>query len=156
MKELLLICVLFLTAIAVPAQPSPTDDAQTIELREKIGIDYSMPDFSTSKVKAGVIGNHLSKILNFLLNNQDDHVYKGYLSLILNDIKDGLRYADIDGIKVKEISKHGDTICVTLTVKLGSNADGIRVLDIPMTFIKGVSDSQHVNDLFAELSNYAR
>jgi hypothetical protein len=61
MKKLLLISVLFLAAIAAPAQPFPTEDAQTIELREKLGIDYSMPDFSTSKVDGDIIGIRLSK-----------------------------------------------------------------------------------------------
>ena len=156
MKKLLLISVLFLAAIAAPAQPFPTEDAQTIELREKLGIDYSMPDFSTSKVDGDIIGIRLSKMLNVLLSNQKDHIYRGYLSLILNDIENGLRYVDIDGFKVKEISKQGDTIRVMLTVKLGSNSSGIRVLDVPMTFIEGVSDSRNVNNLFAELSKYAR
>lgn len=156
MKKILLICALSIAATAAPAQPSPTDDAQTIELREKLGIDYSMPDFSTSKVDGDIIGTRLSRMLNVLLGNQKDHIYRGYLSLILNDIENGLRYVDIDGFKVKEISKQGDTICVTLTVKLGSNSSGIRVLDVPMTFTRGVSESQNVNVLFSELSKYAR
>ena len=155
MKKLLLISVLSIAAIAALAQPSPTDDAQTIEIREKLDIDYSMPDFSTSKVDGDIIGTRLSRMLNVLLGNQKDHIYRGYLSLILNDIENGLRYVNIDGFKVKEISKQGDTICVTLTVKLGSNSSGIRVLDVPMTFIEGVSDSRNVNNLFAELSKYA-
>ena len=156
MKKLLLISVLSIAAIAALAQPSPTDDAQTIELREKLGIDYSMPDFSTSKVDGDIIGTRLSRMLNVLLGNQKDHIYRGYLSLILNEIENGLRYVNIDGFKVKEISKQGDTICVTLTVKLGRNSSGIRVLDVPMAFIKGVSDSRNVNALFSDLSNYVR
>lgn len=60
MKRLILLPLLLLVALCVNAQTSSQcEDARTAELRQKIGIDYSMPDFSTSKIDGKVIGTAL-------------------------------------------------------------------------------------------------
>ena len=61
--KILLLTLFFLVALCVSAQPSlRIEDAEIIELRQKLGIDYSMPDFSTSKIDGKVIGEHLAKL----------------------------------------------------------------------------------------------
>lgn len=62
MKILFTLCLL-LGATSISAQTSSqSEDARTAEIREKIGIDYSMPDFNTSSLNSKVIGGHLAKM----------------------------------------------------------------------------------------------
>ena len=56
-----------LYTISISAQTTQqSEEARTAELREKIGIDYSMPDFNTSSLNGKVIGERLAKMLQFL------------------------------------------------------------------------------------------
>lgn len=55
LKIIMLSIILMLSALSISAQPSSQgEDEKTIEYRQKIGIDYSMPDFNTSKIDGKV------------------------------------------------------------------------------------------------------
>ena len=63
MKKLFLMTMLMLFTQSLSAQTTQqSEDARIVELRQKLGIDYSMPDFSTSKIDGKVIGEHLAKL----------------------------------------------------------------------------------------------
>lgn len=50
MKKLLIIIMLMACAYGVQAQTDvQQDDPKVVEMRQQIGIDYSMPDFKTKK-----------------------------------------------------------------------------------------------------------
>ena len=67
MRKLLYLFLLFSTAIVAKAQPSGEGNEEIqSEYRQKIGIDYSMPDFSTSSLDESVIGTRLAKMLKVL------------------------------------------------------------------------------------------
>ena len=55
-------------------------DAKTEQLRQQIGMDYSMPDYSVKKIDEKVIGPRLAKQLQFLMEHYHDHVLNDYLS----------------------------------------------------------------------------
>ena len=55
-----------------------------------------------------------------------------------------------------EITKQGDVITVKTRYTLTKNSEGIKSIDIPFVFDKGVSDSFSVNYLFADLSQNVR
>lgn len=70
MKKIVLLFSLLLMVCGMVAQSiGQIDEKKMMEYREKIGLDYSMPDFNTSKIDAKVIGVRLAKILQSLEEN---------------------------------------------------------------------------------------
>ena len=71
MKKILVSFLLLLGAASLSAQPAgqSKDDNKAMELRQQIGLDYSMPDYSVKKIDASVIGPRLAKILTKLLDD---------------------------------------------------------------------------------------
>ena len=66
-KKLFLFALLLIACANVNAQTAQqSEEVRTAELREKIGIDYSMHDFNTSSLNGKVIGERLAKMLQFL------------------------------------------------------------------------------------------
>ena len=54
---------------SVSAQTSAISDEARKEIRERIGLDLSVPDFSTKKINKKVMGTRLAGILEYLLEN---------------------------------------------------------------------------------------
>ena len=142
-------------AVSMNAQASSQgEEAKREEIRQKIGIDYSMPDFNTSKINGNIIGVRLANMLQKLEAGANDYVLGGSIASICCEQNEKLQYANLDKFSVKNISKAGDVITVKANVKLKKNSAGIKNTDIVMVFDKDVSGSQVVNDLFTNLSRY--
>jgi len=83
-KSIFLVFFLLFGATTLSAQSQPQSpvakyDTRTVEdLRQQIGLDVEMPDYTTKKVDADVIGDHLAKMLNLLVNNITDGWYVKY------------------------------------------------------------------------------
>lgn len=62
MKKILVSFLLLLGAASLSAQPAgqSQDDKKAMELRQQIGLDYSMPEYSVKKIDASVIGPRLA------------------------------------------------------------------------------------------------
>ena len=54
----------------------------------------------------------------------------------------------VDKLKIGEISKVVDIICVKMNTRLTKNAEGIKNAYIELVLNKGVSESQTVSSLF--------
>lgn len=157
MKKLLLVFCLLFGATNVSAQTTQqSEDARTIELRQELGIDYSMPDFSTSKIDGKVIGERLAKLLQQLQNKYDDCVLNQSLSLIQCEQIENLNYATVEKLNITKISKVGDIITIEAKTKLSNNAAKIKNAKLTFDFDKGISESISVNDLFKELGRYIK
>lgn len=162
MKSILFSFFLLLGATPLSAQSQPQSqiakyDTRTVEnLRQQIGLDVEMPDYTTKKVDADVIGNHLAKMLNLLVNNITDGWYVQKMSSILSSQDAQLKYVIVDRIRVQSISKRDNEIIVKLKTWLSHNASGLKTADVGFHFIDGVSENQDVNDLFSHLSKYAQ
>ncbi len=68
----ILTALLLTISFAAIAQTIKPDDAQKLEkykasVREKLALDYSMPDYSTSKIDERIIGARMAKINNKVL-----------------------------------------------------------------------------------------
>lgn len=155
-KILFTICLL-LGAMSVNAQTSSqSEDAKVIELRQKLGIDYSMPDFSTSKIDGRVIGERLAKMLQLLQSKYDDYLLNQNISLIQCQQIENLNYAIVEKLNITRISKVGDVITIEAKTKLGNNAAKVKNGKLFLVFNKGVSESTSVNDLFKDLGRYIK
>ena len=105
MKNVMILILLLFSTI-----PGFAEGNQEEVLRQTIGIDYSMPDFSTSKIDGDVIGTRLAKMLQLLMNCQNDFTHKRMLSAIQAEQIEELKYVEIDNFKVNKITKHDDEI----------------------------------------------
>lgn len=148
--------MLLMAVACVSAQIVQNDETRKTELRQEIGIDYSMPDFNTSSINEKVIGIRLAKMLRYLDGNTNNYNVYSYLSSIQREQIEGLNYVTVASYKIKNISKQGDVITIKLKTKLKQNAKNINSADLLITFDKGVSDSQAVNDLFRDLGRYIK
>lgn len=157
MKYTLFTILLFLETMIVSAQTSTQfDDYRAEKLRQEIALDYSMPDFSTSKIDAKVIGCRLAKMLDFLKQHYMDHLYNHKLSSIQCEQIEGLVYTEVEKFAISKIEKVGDVITIKATTKLAENAVKVKKAEIVFTFDKGLSDSSSVNGLFADLGRFIK
>ena len=144
-----------LSALSISAQTTrQSDDARTVELRQKLGIDYSMPDFSTSRIDGKVIGERLAKMLQQLQDKYDDCVLNQSLSLIQCEQVENLDYATVEKLNITRISKVGDIITIEAKTKLSNNAAKVKNAKLTFVFNKGVSETISVNDFFKDLARY--
>ena len=115
------------------AQTSPaTPQAEQYksELREKLQLDYSMPDFSTSKLDPEIIGNRLCKMLRKLQDNIQDPVFNRKLSYIACEQNPNLKYVTIDKFSIKNISKSGNVMKIKAKVKLDKIVANVKTAEI--------------------------
>jgi len=153
MRKLLTIIALMCCTFCVFAQVAvQQEDPKVTEMRQQIGIDYSMPDFKTKKIDGEVIGTHLAGMLNLLQKYYNDGTYNWKLAVIVKEQKGMVSQVSIDKMKVTEISKNGDIIMIKVNTKLSKNSEGIKNADIELVFNQGISESQTVNSLFSYLS----
>ena len=155
MKKLFLMTMLMLFTQSMSAQTTQqSEDARIVELRQELGIDYSMPDFSTSKIDGKVIGERLAKLLQQLQSKYDSSVLNQYISLIQCEQIENLNYATVEKFHITRISKVGDDITIESKTKLSNNAAKVKNAKLTFVFDKGVSESTSVNDLFKYLGRY--
>ena len=153
MKKFLAIILLGLSALTLQAQNNnQEEDAQVVWTRNRIGIDYSIPDFSTKKIDAAIIGDHLADMLTLLQSQYKEGTYYRRLISIMREQQDFFLTPKIKKFAITEITKEGDMITVQTKFTLAKNEDGIKTLVIPFVFDKGISECYSVNSLFTALS----
>ncbi len=156
-RYLVLTSLLMLFSQSLSAQTTQqSEDARTVELRQELGIDYSMPDFSTSRIDGKVIGERLAKMLQQLQSRYDDCVLNQSLSLIQCEQVENLDYATVEKLNITRISKVGDIITIEAKTKLSNNAAKVKNAKLTFVFGKGVSESISVNDFFKDLARYIK
>ena len=159
MKHLLISICLLLVATTLSAQQSADQDQQALynaEVRSKLALDYSMPDYKTSKISPKVMGSRLATLLEELCAKYKQSDNLSVLSMIQSDQIEGLSYCTIEELKLKEVSKTGNTITICLKTKLGTNPLDIKKPNIVFSFVDGVSEYKLVNTLFMNLCRYIK
>lgn len=156
-SRIILIFLLLFSAVNMSAQTTQqSEDARTVELRQELGIDFSIPDFSTSKIDGKVIGERLAKLLQQLQSKYDSSVLNQYISLIQCEQIENLNYATVEKLNITRISKVDDVITIEAKTKLSNNAAKVKNAKLTFVFDKGVSESTSVNDLFKYLGRYIK
>lgn len=159
MKKTLLLFSLLLMVCGIAAQSAgQIDEKKMMEYRETIGLDYSMPDFNTSKIDAKVIGVRLAKILQSLEENYVQGYYNRTLASILAEQLESPAYqfVSVTKIKTQKITKMGDEITILLKTTFKSTNEGKKNTILTLRFFQGISDSPFVNSLFYALGNYLK
>lgn len=121
MKSLILTFLLLLSTVSLSAQWRSTklsEEEKRAEYREKIGLDMSVPDFSTKKIDAKVMGTRLAGILEYLLENFHQVIYESYFARILSEQHEALhnKYFDIKKMKFVSAAKKGNELTILMKV----------------------------------------
>ena len=161
MKRPIVISLLLLMSFNIMAQRvRPTvlsEEQKKQEVREKINLDYSVPDYNVKRPDAKVMGWRLAKILQSLEKNYTQPVYNQMLSQIrsvqMGDQK--VRYSHIDKVKIHNIQKQDSVI--TIKINTFSKIDKRHInYDVVFTFVNSVSDDVIANYLFSDIGRYIR
>lgn len=160
------IYILFLTLLSViPASsqvPNMTynhsQETSLDAMRQRIGLDYSMPDYDTMSLDPTVIGPRLARILEHLKTSYDQIFYNRLLSEIRDEqITDRRAYScRIHELEIRRVSKKGNVITINIaTVSKLDKKQKCRN-DISLLFVNGVSESMSTNELFSQLAKYIK
>lgn len=150
MKKILFTMLLLLTAVTLSAQPSgqSQDDQYKSEVRSRLSLDTTLPNYTTHKVNPQVMGTRLASILQELCANYKRSDYLSILSRIQADQIEGLDYCTIEKMGLVSVSKTGNTITIRFKTTLAKNPLDLKKSDLLFTFIGGVSEHKLVNSLF--------
>lgn len=131
-------------------------ESEMDEFRQKINLDYSMPDFSTSKIDSRVMGNRLSQILSYIDDHCTDPANLCFLNSIQTDQVENLSYARIKKMRLAGVSKKGNEITIRYRTSLEPNNLGLKDSEMVFDFIDGISNSRTVNEFFSTECRYIR
>ena len=126
-----LIFMFFMMCISILsfAQPVPaqTDSLTRAEMREKIGLDMSVPDFDTKRIDSKVMGSRLAGILDFLMENYQQGVYDKRLSQIASEQNEALEnvYFQLKKMKFVNAIKKGNELTILMRADLQKNATNL-------------------------------
>lgn len=151
MKKLLFLSFLMLAAGSMSAQTfSQGEDPKVIELRQKIGIDYTVPDYDVRKPDAKVMGWRLAKMLQKLEQNYQQGTYNRMLASIRSEILEdpNLRYTALNKMKIQKIQKVGDVIAIRINTSSKNETLGKLNHEFDIKFDKGVTDNDTANQFF--------
>ena len=135
---------------------SQSEDEKVLEMRQKIGIDYTVPDYDVKKPDAKVIGWRLAKMLQKLEKNYQQRMYNQMLTSIRSEILEEprIRYVAVNKMKIQRIQKVGDVITIRFSTSSKNETLGKLNHEFEIKFNKGVSENDTVNQLFSDLNRY--
>ena len=153
---LLLTMSLTATAFENPQTKEETEAARMEAYRQRIGLDYSMPDYHIRKFDASVMGERLAKMLRYLDEHKDQHANRQAIAGIICRQTDNLDFCTVKKFKILDVEKQGDIITIGIKAWLEPNGANISTKELDLVFVKGVSENTRANDLFVALSNYIK
>ena len=78
------------------------------------------------------------------------------LSPLLREQNENLRYVSPKKVKVTEITKQANKVSILMKIWLKPNGENLSAIDVPITFIDGISDSDATNRLFMIINRLYR
>jgi len=159
MKKQILLTILMLMTFGMSAQTYlQGEDEKVIEMRQKIGIDYTVPDYDVKKPDAKVMGWRLAKMLIKLEKNYQQGIYNRMLARIRSEVLEDprIRYVEVKKMKILKIQKAGNMVTIRISTSSKNETFGKLNHEFEIKFDKGVSDNDTVNQLFSDLSSYIK
>ena len=128
------------------------------KIRRQIDIDMSVPDYKTTKIDQKVMGWRLAKMIEALLSNYQQSTYNRRISSIRYEQTEDprIRFAETDKLTFISAEKKDSIIVLKWHTYTKLETKEKVNYDIIMRFVNGVSDSESVSNLFAEISRYIR
>lgn len=159
MKQILFILLLSVGVMTTFAQTSAEltkKEQYKQEVRSKLQLDYSMPDYSTTRISAKVMGPRLAKILETICETYQQYMNLSALSVIQSNQVEGLSYCKIKKMKLDKVTKQGNEIMIRFKTRLESNNLNLKKSQIVFQFNDGASENAAANDFFSNICRYIR
>lgn len=159
--HILLVLLLWLTLLGSISAGGLMQDNTTraVEVRQKIGIDYAVPDYFVTRIEPEKTGVRLAKILQLLERDYKQGVYNSCLSRILDSQLDEEKqhFLTIEQLKVRSIQKKDSMVVIRVQLQSAKTKELGRVKrNVDFVFVNGVSADDRVNDLFCGLAQYVK
>lgn len=155
--RLFLTTLLLMAAMGMSAQSSSVlPDEYKKKMREKLALDYSMPDYSTNKIDAKVIGPRMAAILKKIQELKETDTSMGILSVMQANQIDGMIFCRVKKVNLHNVQKRGNKITVTYDTELAENAKNLKTSQLVFHFVDGVSEDFAVNDFFSHICRYLK
>ena len=159
--KIILTLLLLMATVMVSAQIRigvQSDSAKIAEYREKIGLDYSMPDYSVTTIDEKKIGSRLANILRYYEEVNHQNMFSRKIATILAEQNEAFEYSyfEIKKQKLMKIEKSANEITVVYRLWLDKNPANLKQVDIFYHFKDGVSESETVNEMFSHMSRYVK
>lgn len=138
------------------AQTCFNDEEYKARVQKALQLDYSMPDYTTSKIDAKVMGPRLAAILNKIMESRGQQTIVATLSVIQSKQIEGLNYGRIKEIKLDKVSKHDNEITVSFITTLEKNNLNLKKSKLQFHFLDGVSEDVATNDFFTSICRYIK
>ena len=150
-----------LISLSVSAQSKNVSTAETkaqyeAQVRETLALDYSMPDYSTSRIDAKVIGPRLAAILKAVNENYQQPKYLSRLSLMQKSQIEDMPYCTVKKMNLRKVDKQGNVITITYETFLKPNSQNIQKAQMVFRFVDGMAESSSVNDFFCGICRYIK
>lgn len=149
--KILFTALLMLGPLTGFAQANNDNEEYKTRVRNALQLDYSMPDYSTSRINANVMGDRLAKIVKKTLEMCQNQSNLGSLSVIQSS-----SYCSVTNVKFAKATKQGNVITLYFNTKLAKNVKKIKKSQIIFQFVDGVSDDVATNDFFTNICRYIK
>ena len=129
--KILFTALLMMVPLAGFAQANKQTDEEKLaeyqsRVRQTLRLDYSMPDYSVTKVNPKVMGDRLAKILNKTMEMSQSQANFGILSVIQSRSIEGLTYCPVTNVKFAKATKQGNVITLYFNSTLAKNIMNIK------------------------------
>ena len=132
------------------------DEDNKAEIRKTLALDYSMPDYLTSKPNPKVIGKRLAEILDKFQEMSQSQTNMGVLSILQVKHIDGMLYCRVKKINLNSVQKQNNTITIIYDTELAENAKKLKKSKLTFTFVDGVSEDVATNNFFTNICRYIK
>lgn len=136
------------------AQANNDNEEYEARVRNALQLDYSMPDYSTSRIDAKVMGFHLAAILNKIMESRRQQTTIATLSVIQTRQVEGLSYGCINDLKLDKVTKLGNELTISYITALDRNNLNLKKSRLVFSFIDGVSEDNATNEFFTSICRY--
>ena len=158
-KGFIITSLMLLLSATLSAQSRFTQDHEPERIekyKQTLKLDYSMPDYTISKIDAEVMGPRLANILDKIFEMCKLESNLDRLARLQARQIDGLSYCKIKKLQLEEVTKQGNKITVVFKTVLDSNAKNIKNALLTFRFVNGVSDDNATNDYFSGICRYIK
>ena len=133
------------------------DSARQAAYREKIGLDYSMPDYSVTSIDEKKMGARLANLLRFYEEVKEQGMYTRLVIIILGEQNEEFEhYIEVKKWKLMKVAKSANEITIIYRLWLNKNPKNIKQADVSFHFKDGISESLTVNEMFSNMSHYVQ
>lgn len=117
-----------------------------------------MPDYSVISIDEKKMGSRLAKLLRFYEEVKGQSIYSRMANTILSEQNEEFKhvYIEVKKQKLVKVEKVANEITIIYRLWFHKNPKNFKQADVSFHFKEGVSESQTVNEMFSNMSQYVQ